>query len=38
MLLTKGEYRKNQEAAKKNSSGQLAVFARSVILSHCKGG
>lgn len=38
LLLTEEEYRSVQEAAKKNSSGQLAVFARSVILNHCKGG
>lgn len=30
MLLIKGEYQQNQEAAKKNSSGQLAVFARGI--------
>lgn len=36
MLLTKSKYRKNQEAAKKNSSGQLAVFARSVVLDFCR--
>lgn len=38
LLLTETEYDIIQKAAKKNSSGQLAVFARSVILSHCKGG
>lgn len=38
LLLTEEEYKEIQKAAKKNSSGQLAVFARSVILSHCKGG
>ena len=38
LLLTEEEYRSAQEAAKKNSSGKLAVFARSVILNHCKGG
>ena len=38
LLLTEEEYRSVQEAAKKNSSGKLAVFARSVILNHCKGG
>lgn len=38
LLLTEEEYRSVQEAAKKNSSGQLAVFVRSVLLQHCKGG
>ena len=38
LLLTEEEYEVISKAAKKNSSGQLAVFARSVILSHCKGG
>lgn len=37
LLLTETEYDIIQKAAKKNSGGQLAVFARSVILSHCKG-
>lgn len=38
LLLTEEEYKEIQKAAKKNSSGQLAVFARSVLLQHCKGG
>ena len=38
LLLTDSEYEIVSEAAKKNSSGQLAVFARSILLQHCKGG
>lgn len=37
LLLTDSEYEIVSEAAKKNSGGQLAVFARSVLLQHCKG-
>lgn len=37
LLLTEEEYMSVQEAAKKNSSGQLAVFARPVLLQYCKG-
>ena len=36
LLLTEEEYKKIQKAAKKNSSGQLAVFARSVVLDFCR--
>lgn len=36
LLLTDDEYKLVQEAAKKNSSGQLAVFARSVVLDFCR--
>ena len=37
MLLTKGKYQQHQKAAKKNSSGQLAVFAQGILLQHRKG-
>lgn len=36
LLLTDDEYKLVQEAAKKNSSGHLAVFARSVVLDFCR--
>ena len=36
LLLTEEEYEVISKAAKKNSSGQLAVFARSVVLDFCR--
>ena len=36
LLLTEAEYESISEAAKKNSSGQLSVFARSVVLDFCR--
>ena len=36
LLLTDAEYESIKEAAKKNSGGQLAVFARSVVLDFCR--
>lgn len=36
LLLTAEEYEVISKAAKKNSSGQLAVFARSVVLDFCR--
>ena len=36
LLLTDEEYESIKKAAKKNSSGQLAVFARSVVLDFCR--
>lgn len=36
LLLTDAEYDIIQKAAKKNSGGQLAVFARSVVLDFCR--
>ena len=37
LLLTEEEYIEIQKAAKKNGSGPLAVFARGILLQHCKG-
>ena len=36
LLLTEEEYEVISKAAKKNSSGQLAVFARSIVLNFCR--